>query len=273
MQVEINNKIDAMVLDGTFNDIVIPELTPVITSWLNDHISNPSNPPIDTSLSVAGAAADAKATGDVFSDLYNILDIQNHGITTETPFTATIGYVSKNGSINPNASYCYTPKISVNPGEIISVWAEGVERSCRFVCAYNGDTAIEASGAENVFSFTVPDGIDGIILTTGYSSGYTYSYKKTVLYPESDRILKIENSVKNKLNFVKSLTNFITTGSQSLKKNGVMKYYGIFTSFTELNIGLTGSNDYANDYRWYFNITPTVLTLYRKNCIKTRVEM
>lgn len=74
VQVEINNKIDAMVLDGTFNDIVIPDLTPVIISWLNDHITNPSNPPLDTSLRIGGAAADAEATGDAINKLKAALD-------------------------------------------------------------------------------------------------------------------------------------------------------------------------------------------------------
>lgn len=44
-------------------------ITPIISDWLDDNITNPSNPPIDTSLTVAGAAADAKVTGDEITDL------------------------------------------------------------------------------------------------------------------------------------------------------------------------------------------------------------
>lgn len=39
----------------------------LVTTWLNDHITQPSTPPIDTSLTVAGAAADAKAAGDAIA--------------------------------------------------------------------------------------------------------------------------------------------------------------------------------------------------------------
>lgn len=38
-----------------------------VSDWLDEHITNPTNPAIDTSLSVAGAAADAKATGDAIA--------------------------------------------------------------------------------------------------------------------------------------------------------------------------------------------------------------
>lgn len=37
----------------------------VVTDWLEEHITNPSNPPIDTSLTVTGAAADAEKTGEI----------------------------------------------------------------------------------------------------------------------------------------------------------------------------------------------------------------
>ncbi len=40
-----------------------------VTEYLDEHLTNPSNPPIDTSLAIAGAAADAKAVGDAFSSI------------------------------------------------------------------------------------------------------------------------------------------------------------------------------------------------------------
>ena len=35
-----------------------------VSDYLDEHLANPTNPPIDTSLTIAGAAADSKATGD-----------------------------------------------------------------------------------------------------------------------------------------------------------------------------------------------------------------
>lgn len=45
------------------------EIGESVTAYLTEHLTNPSNPPIDTSLSIAGAAADAKETGDQISQL------------------------------------------------------------------------------------------------------------------------------------------------------------------------------------------------------------
>ena len=45
------------------------EIGESVTAYLGEHLTNPTNPPIDTSLSIAGAAADAKKTGDEISQL------------------------------------------------------------------------------------------------------------------------------------------------------------------------------------------------------------
>lgn len=61
-----------------------------VTEYLDEHLTNPSNPPIDTSLEIAGAAADAKATGDKISEL-------------KEEFTDKVGnapYINGNISIN-----------------------------------------------------------------------------------------------------------------------------------------------------------------------------
>ena len=40
-----------------------------VTDYLDEHLTNPTNPPLDTSLTIANAAADSKATGDKLSEL------------------------------------------------------------------------------------------------------------------------------------------------------------------------------------------------------------
>lgn len=60
VQNEINNKLDSMATDGTLLTIISPTISAETANWLSQHITNPSNPPIDTSLTVSGAAADAK---------------------------------------------------------------------------------------------------------------------------------------------------------------------------------------------------------------------
>ena len=80
VQTEINNKINSMVRTGEFADIVAPYIPPRVTEWLEANITEPTGVVIDTSLTVSGACADAKATGDAINDLKS--DIEE--ISTET---------------------------------------------------------------------------------------------------------------------------------------------------------------------------------------------
>lgn len=69
VQDEINNKINAMISDGTFLSIVAPTINQTVvdttTAWLADHITQPTTPAIDNTLLIPGAAADSKAAGDL----------------------------------------------------------------------------------------------------------------------------------------------------------------------------------------------------------------
>ena len=69
VQEEINNKLNSMINDGTLLTIISPTISTSTSDWLTEHITNPSNPPIDTSLSISGAAADAEIVGEKFQEL------------------------------------------------------------------------------------------------------------------------------------------------------------------------------------------------------------
>ena len=93
VQEEINTKIDAMIADGTMRALIAPLIPDTVTDWLDAHITNPSSPPIDDSLTVQGAAADAKAAGD------RITYLEKTAVFNETSKLITIsndvaGYVS-----------------------------------------------------------------------------------------------------------------------------------------------------------------------------------
>ena len=83
VQQEINNKINQMILDGTFATIATPIIeNQVITTtiaWLAAHITQPTTPAIDNTLSIVGAGADAAKTGIMFANVYDGTATYNKG--------------------------------------------------------------------------------------------------------------------------------------------------------------------------------------------------
>lgn len=63
VQQEIDAKLDEMASDGTLSALINPLLPDMIADWLSEHIT-PTTPVVDNTLSIAGAAADAKTVGD-----------------------------------------------------------------------------------------------------------------------------------------------------------------------------------------------------------------
>ena len=64
IQPEIDKKLDEMAESGALLNIVKPSVIDEVNNWLSKHITNPTNPVIDTSLSIKGAAADSKVVGE-----------------------------------------------------------------------------------------------------------------------------------------------------------------------------------------------------------------
>ena len=64
IQPEIDKKLDEMAKSGALLNIIKPSVIDEVNNWLTEHITNPTNTVIDTSLSIKGAAADAKVAGE-----------------------------------------------------------------------------------------------------------------------------------------------------------------------------------------------------------------
>ena len=73
VQDEIDHKINKMIANGQFETIIRPavisQTTAATEAWLTAHITQPTTPVVDTSLSIPGAAADAAVTGKEISDI------------------------------------------------------------------------------------------------------------------------------------------------------------------------------------------------------------
>lgn len=112
-----------------------------VTSWLNTNV-NPvgSAVVVDASLSVSGAAADAKVTGDVKSAL-NIVNPK-----TDIKWTLAQG-VGGNGSIINNPYTANSNKIPCDPGDKITRTGTNLDGNGKFLVYYvsefNGDSFIK----------------------------------------------------------------------------------------------------------------------------------
>ena len=161
VQNEINNKITTMVNSGEFASIVEPYIPPRVTAWLTEHITEPVGVVIDTSLSVAGACADAKATGDAIAYLENDTNnLELASLTYENETVGTLlsfiqGIIIDNG--NPNSAVTYAIRETVasltkaNFGDRIkSIDPNYVVR----VAYYSDNSAITSTNLVKITSFT-----------------------------------------------------------------------------------------------------------------------
>ena len=88
VQEEINNKLNSMASDGTLSALLEPYLPDIVGDWLSENIT-PTTPAIDSTLTVSGAGADAKVTGDTFdvvrsalsNNSFNVLGWENGAIS------------------------------------------------------------------------------------------------------------------------------------------------------------------------------------------------
>lgn len=98
---EINDKLDEMASDGTLSAMITPLVPDIVTDWLDDHFI-PSAPAIDNTLTISGAAADSKVTGDYIFPMHYTYTSSRSGVPKYN------GYYSNAGAFVPNNSYYAT---------------------------------------------------------------------------------------------------------------------------------------------------------------------
>lgn len=70
VQNEIDHKLDEMATSGALADLISPLVPDAVSAWLQENIT-PTTPAVDATLTVSGAAADAKAVGDNFAGSFS----------------------------------------------------------------------------------------------------------------------------------------------------------------------------------------------------------
>ena len=133
VQEEINNKLDNMAREGTLLTIIKPTISNETTTWLASHMTNPTSPAVDTSLSVQKAAADAGMTGSL---LYSLFAPHDNDFRENLGEGATFidgHYIDADGKVHVNKDYSYSDYIAVSPRTSLQV-KSGIDT---FICAYN----------------------------------------------------------------------------------------------------------------------------------------
>lgn len=164
VQEEINTKIDEMVESGEFLDTFDQLLPSIIAAWLDENIT-PTSPVVDASLTISGAAADAKVTGDKLGSLKSAFVGESEG---KLPFFLVENeYINaSSGAFQPYNGWSRTELIpvsgyssikvrsSINSGYNAYYKADGTVWSQVFVGTTETDIAVPTEAAYVAFSNT-----------------------------------------------------------------------------------------------------------------------
>ena len=138
-------------------------------------------------------------TGEIGQDVSTTSDltIRAEAETTTEDITDTLEYtvgsMNTDGTTTTSASYYYTEKIPVNEGDIVFTTSQYTRY--RVVTAFYNGTAVQTSGIENVFSYTVPSGVDAIVITIYANQSRVYGTINITGFGRKQNIL--ENRVSN----------------------------------------------------------------------------
>lgn len=132
-----------------YADNIADPVSGLVTTWLEDNITEDPTVVIDASLSIAGAAADAKATGDAIADLPEVMGYRFASFEQ--------GSWKRNGTNDPSyyTTRCRTPFYSVSKGQTVEIIAGA---NCQyFICAIaNGENILYTTFRHDSYIWTAP---------------------------------------------------------------------------------------------------------------------
>lgn len=262
------------------------QVAEAVSDWADENITVETGVVIDTSLAVAGAAADSKKVGDEISDLKShINEITETEETTETTKTAQDVEKVRDaywwGGKSASSSYYYVHLTDLLEGDVVTVLVDNIQQPMRFIDAYNGAIRDTSKGSSaTVTSYTVPSGVDNIYVSCEVryvdSSVFYVERTETIVstYPKGVKQLEDDvnviqsqidgltahghNWVEFTANSVNANTDYVVQGRVDNKKNCVYTVFGKFSEFAGLMIGHGYS---ANNATW-MTVDDTNMTIY-----------
>lgn len=217
------------------------QVADAVSDWADEHITVSTGVVIDTSLSVAGAAADAKKTGDEITDLKSA--IQSGGSFTADVKAALeellehVAYIDDDGqtyldalhsAMYPTATLSYITAVYTQSGTVYEGGSLNSLKSDLVVTAHYSD-ATTAVVSDYVLSGSLIVGTSTITVTYG---GKTATFNVTVTarmsYSLSDGSLDIEKGAIDWTSADDILTNTSTTPvNQPTRRRNVGILHGV----------------------------------------------
>ena len=265
MPTEVGNQLGGVVANqigsvvGTqLPDVVASQLPPevatqvpsMVTSWLNEHIVQPVEVIIDDSLSIQGAAADAKATGDALSDLNNAL--KNYPNYVRGAYSASEGNVpslfsvasriSADGAIKVGADWmisvadgyaCRVIKCNANKQVIGSAWKTGDNNTIDasdyvyLVLKKSDDSALDIT--TNFWDIVTCSFLPTVIQADNYVTGHELEATKAIVNEHAEILTNdiplIENNVFDIITPEWTIGALSASGSQTSSTNTIRTEY------------------------------------------------
>lgn len=281
VQQEINNKLDAMALDGTLSDLlapfvtselpgvvttqlpsevtsqlpgvvttqlpgvvadqidaaVAPEVPGAVTTWLNANVDPVGSAvTIDSSLSIAGSAADAKIVGDLITEDQLSIGNELFSFSAASIYTNTIKRKlnDNDGLYSVNVDY-KVQVFNVTPGQVFKVVSDDkFQFQSDNVVATSGTTSrVGTTFGVGTYLVTVPSGATNLMVST-LMVGSTASVSLATN--------KIEGDI-DRINWMKVRANALTAASSHISMRSatapVAYYVGANRTYTTINDALT----------------------------------
>lgn len=212
LQTEVNKKIDDLIENGELQKLIKPSAESETNKWLTEHITNPSNPPIDTSLTITGAAADAGIVGNKFDTQNKAVNLALESIEKVAEVTLNIDYpsiytVDDNNNVNVVTGPSYGTFISgttaCTEGEqyLISAAQYNYKNQYSIIVANAENKAIvklfgsereDTSKKDFTYLLTIPK--NGVKL---YTQGYKVNTVKKITYINVTNEIETINNTYN----------------------------------------------------------------------------
>lgn len=184
-----------------------------IDDWLGDHITNPSNPPLDTSLSLSNAAAPANQVGSIAKSMCNLFD----DVLWQLVYIDTTDGVTWTS----NNKYLTCLKIPTTAGQILYIGGNSTYGSRVMVYFY--DTESNFLNVSEEYVRNTNESTSVTIAQDGYIRVRFQSYSQNTLTDELQAIYKampvLYVSVKSLIDKIDENAENITNNTDAIEQN------------------------------------------------------